>query len=238
MNTDFAYEAAFNTILEIAKDYDKKLTKIERKGGLLVPNMEKVLAAEEKETKNAVAKVREVIQKLPIDNMAFLLLSFGCMAQKSILREKLSKDYINMLQRQIDRYERKERLDPIFKRISMSAAARAKHEKTPQQKAKKEVHNFWLDWQQNAPDRYPSASAFARDMLDKFPDDLSSQMTIQKWATRWKQELAEPDRAAEIRKTNYSKKYQGNEIQSGTGGLLGLGPNHLKSPQRQSKKPK
>lgn len=146
MNTDFAYEAAFNTILEIAKDYDKELAKIERKGGLLVPNMEKVLAAEEKETKNAVAKVREVIQKLPIDDVAFLLLSFGCMTQKSILREKLSKDYIRTLQRQIDRYKRKERLAPIFKRISMSAAARAKHEKSPQQKAKKKVYNLWLDW--------------------------------------------------------------------------------------------
>ena len=56
----------------------------------------------------------------------------------------------------------------------------------PKQKDKATVRECWDDWQKE-PDRYKGKAAFARDMLDKFPN-LESQPVIEGWCRTWERE--------------------------------------------------
>lgn len=56
------------------------------------------------------------------------------------------------------------------------------------QKSKANVKDWWTRWQQD-PDMYKSKAAFARAMLDKYPN-LTNQATIENWCDKWKK--AEP----------------------------------------------
>lgn len=70
-------------------------------------------------------------------------------------------------------------------------AAQERHQNSPQGKAKQQVKEMWLIWQEN-PILYRNATAFAEHMLEKFPDSLTNPKTIQKWQTDWKKELKKP----------------------------------------------
>jgi hypothetical protein len=92
-------------------------------------------------------------------------------------------DQVDRLQEIEDLATRKlHRLDS--KRAGERAAKR--HAKDPKQAAKAFVRQCWDDWQ-SSPDSYRTTAAFARAMLDKFPDLLSSQPVIERWVRTWKQ---------------------------------------------------
>ena len=65
-------------------------------------------------------------------------------------------------------------------------AALARYAKpSPKNDAKAFVYECWLSWQ-GEPGEYPSTAAFARAMLEKFPDDLTSQPVIEGWVRGWR----------------------------------------------------
>lgn len=80
------------------------------------------------------------------------------------------------------------------RRISANAsnAAIAKHAKSGAGTAKNAIRLLWLDWQRK-PNKYRSASAFARDMLDKYPDEISNQQTVTRWCREWSAAQSTPD---------------------------------------------
>lgn len=61
--------------------------------------------------------------------------------------------------------------------------ARKRHELDPKQAAKMFVLDCWRAWQA-VPTTYVSKAAFARDMLDKQPDLVSTQV-VERWAREW-----------------------------------------------------
>jgi hypothetical protein len=67
-----------------------------------------------------------------------------------------------------------------------SKAAWARLEKDPKQKAKREVYDLFLHWRKK-PALYKSAASFARAMVDKFPDLVSTQV-IERWVRIWNRE--------------------------------------------------
>ncbi|QVN22488.1 hypothetical protein [Burkholderia pyrrocinia] len=74
-------------------------------------------------------------------------------------------------------------------RERMARAARARHTKSPIQMVKHEVHALWQMWEQS-PSKYPSAAAFARDMCDKWPDLLHSEVVVARWVRDWRKKKA------------------------------------------------
>ena len=71
----------------------------------------------------------------------------------------------------------------------MARAARARHSKDPKQKVKLEVRGLWEHWEKN-PRTYRSSAAFARDMLDKWPEQLTSIPVVERWVRSWRKEKA------------------------------------------------
>jgi hypothetical protein len=63
-------------------------------------------------------------------------------------------------------------------------AATARHRKSPQGAAKSFVHECWAAWREH-PRQFRSKAAFARAMLDKFPDTLASSQVIEGWVRAW-----------------------------------------------------
>ena len=55
----------------------------------------------------------------------------------------------------------------------------------PKSEAKAVVLDCWQRWSK-CPKQYPSTAAFARSMMDKFPDDLKSQPVIERWVREWR----------------------------------------------------
>jgi hypothetical protein len=72
--------------------------------------------------------------------------------------------------------------------------ARKRHQADPKQQAKKKVYELFLAWQQ-APGKYTTDVVFARDMLDKFPTELVSEVVITRWVRAWRKELDDTLRA-------------------------------------------
>lgn len=70
---------------------------------------------------------------------------------------------------------------------SERAKARYAQDRDGKQAAKASVREWWGRWQQE-PSLYPSVAAFARAMLDKHPDQLTSQPVIEQWVRDWKSE--------------------------------------------------
>jgi hypothetical protein len=66
-------------------------------------------------------------------------------------------------------------------------AAKAKHAKQPVQKAKLFVKECWVEWQADS-SKYPSAAAFSRDMLEKMPSELTSEVVVTRWVRQWAKE--------------------------------------------------
>lgn len=70
---------------------------------------------------------------------------------------------------------------------SERAKARYSQDRDGKQAAKAQVKEWWERWQQE-PALYRSVAAFARAMLDKYPDNLTSQPVIEQWVRDWKSE--------------------------------------------------
>lgn len=70
-------------------------------------------------------------------------------------------------------------------RERMVRAARARHSKDPKQEVKRQVHALWQQWEK-LPSSYPSAAAFARDMCDKWPNLLASEVVVSRWVRDWR----------------------------------------------------
>lgn len=81
-----------------------------------------------------------------------------------------------------------EKVEAEFSRLqSIRARTRYEKDKDGKQAVKAEVKNWWLRWQSD-PSMYPRTSVFARAMLDKYPDHLTSQPVIESWVRRWRSE--------------------------------------------------
>lgn len=70
-------------------------------------------------------------------------------------------------------------------RQKMVRAAKAKHSKDPRQHAKLQVRDLWQRWEQT-PSSYPSIAAFARDMCEKWPDHIASEVVVARWVRDWR----------------------------------------------------
>lgn len=70
---------------------------------------------------------------------------------------------------------------------SERAKARYSQDRDGKQAAKAQVKEWWERWQRE-PDLYRSVAAFARAMLDKYPDSLTSQPVIEQWVRDWRSE--------------------------------------------------
>lgn len=70
-------------------------------------------------------------------------------------------------------------------RQKMVRAAKAKHSKDPRQQAKLQVRELWQHWEQT-PSRYPSIAAFARDMCEKWPNHIASEVVVARWVRDWR----------------------------------------------------
>lgn len=55
------------------------------------------------------------------------------------------------------------------------------------QAIKRWVKACWQDWK-TQPERYKNASAFARDMLDKQPERLTTEVVVTRWVRDWEKE--------------------------------------------------
>lgn len=73
-------------------------------------------------------------------------------------------------------------------REKMARAARARHSKDPRHKVKLQVRELWQEWERS-PSNYPSAAAFARDMCDKWPDLLTSEVVVSRWVRDWRKSI-------------------------------------------------
>ena len=74
-------------------------------------------------------------------------------------------------------------------REKMARAARARYKKSPIQVVKHEVYELWQMWERS-PSKYPTAAAFARDMCDKWPDLLHSEVVVARWVRAWRKNMA------------------------------------------------
>ena len=74
--------------------------------------------------------------------------------------------------------------DEMKSRSSAAARSRYAQDKDGKQAVKAWVRECWDAWQ-ISPEKYPSAAAFARDMLDKQPEKLTSSVVVERWARDW-----------------------------------------------------
>lgn len=75
-------------------------------------------------------------------------------------------------------------------RQRMVRAAQAKHRKDPRQHVKLQVRAMWQQWDKS-PSSYPSTAAFARDMCDKWPDHIASEVVVARWVRDWRRNAKE-----------------------------------------------
>lgn len=99
----------------------------------------------------------------------------------------------------VDQVEALERADDeaqarlqVIESARASARAQLRHAKDPKRQAKDFVRECWIAWQA-APQTYASASAFARAMLDKFPELLTSEVVVTRWVRQWDREAEDED---------------------------------------------
>lgn len=71
------------------------------------------------------------------------------------------------------------------RRVKMVRAANAKHNRDPKQDVKRQVRELWQLWDAS-PNKYQSIAAFARDMCNKWPDLLASEVVVSRWVRDWK----------------------------------------------------
>jgi hypothetical protein len=75
-------------------------------------------------------------------------------------------------------------------RQKMIRAARAKHSKDPKQQVKLQVRELWQQWEKT-PGNYRSIAAFARDMCEKWPDHITSEVVVSRWVRDWRRSSSE-----------------------------------------------
>ena len=74
--------------------------------------------------------------------------------------------------------------DALKSRGIRAAKARYIKDSDGKQSMKAWVYERWQAWQNN-PNAYKGATAFARDMLDKHPNKLTSEVVITRWVRAW-----------------------------------------------------
>ena len=126
------------------------------------------------------AKVEKIISRLSLSSLdvAIVLFEYVWLASESAKKIKS--------RRALDRYKKETTA------LKARNAAKAKHEKSGAGKVKNAIRLLWPDWQRK-PNKYRSASAFARDMLDKYPDEISNQQTVTRWCREWSAAQSTPD---------------------------------------------
>jgi len=72
----------------------------------------------------------------------------------------------------------------VSDRARAAAGSRYHLDRDGKQEARRFVHECWQDWHEGRT-RYKSASAFARDMLDKQPG-LTSETVVTRWVRKWR----------------------------------------------------
>lgn len=74
--------------------------------------------------------------------------------------------------------------DRAHRRNVAQERARKRHETSVAAIGKENVHEWWVRWQ-GEPAMYQSIAQFARAMLDKYPDHLTSEAVIARWVRGW-----------------------------------------------------
>ncbi len=155
-------------IYVLKKKFELALLEFIKEAEIRAPGSEHPIFSE------SLATIEKFINQLPEADIKQLLFEYAC---SYIISERNDLRHIGELISL-----------KIKERKAARNAALSRHRQSPKARVKNEVRNMWMNWR-NKPSQYRSASAFARDMLDKFPDELSSQQTIQRWVTAWKKEL-------------------------------------------------
>lgn len=75
----------------------------------------------------------------------------------------------------------------IKARGAKAVQARYAKDSDGKQAIKRWVKECWQGWKAK-PEKYKNASAFARDMLDKQPDRLTTEVVVTRWVREWEKE--------------------------------------------------
>lgn len=90
-----------------------------------------------------------------------------------------------MIARMSNHMEMARHFEAESRRVTKVRAANAKHDKDPKQAVKRQVRELWQLWEASSTN-YPTITAFARDMCDKWPDLLTSEVVVSRWVRDWK----------------------------------------------------
>lgn len=97
-----------------------------------------------------------------------------------------------LVARSLNRQDMGRQFDIKAHSARMSRAAANRYLNDPKQAIKAKVKECWSRWQEQ-PLSYPSAASFARDMLAKWPNELTSEAVIARWVRTWNRDaLAAP----------------------------------------------
>ncbi|AMC36623.1 hypothetical protein [Janthinobacterium sp. B9-8] len=117
-------------------------------------------------------------------------------ASKSAVNKKKSYPLIQSLQispdalfllAEVIRSEEFDEVRALYKEIQNNINAKGglkKAKNSPVASAKKFVNSCWDDWIKQ-PSMFKSKAEFARCMIDKFPEILTSQKVIEDWCRQW-----------------------------------------------------
>ena len=148
---------------------------INKEAEIVQTKWENLIAIESIESNIYKEQIRQLFASfcITIEN----LFSSCSIEERSFLIAAIATSWSECIQKQ-----QKEKTDNSRK------AAQTRHQNSPQGKAKQQVKEMWLAWQED-PSQYRNATAFAEHMVEKFPNILTNRKTIQGWQTNWKKEL-------------------------------------------------
>jgi hypothetical protein len=92
-----------------------------------------------------------------------------------------------LVARSLNRQDMGHQFDIKLHSARMSRTAANRYSKDPKQAAKAQVKDCWRRWREQ-PDSYPSTASFARDMLAKWPSELTSEAVVSRWVRKWDRE--------------------------------------------------
>jgi hypothetical protein len=93
-----------------------------------------------------------------------------------------------LVARSLNRQDMGHQFDIKSRSARMSRAAANRYSKDPKQAAKAQVKECWRRWREEQPDSYRRTTWFARDMLAKWPNELTSEAVVSRWVREWDRE--------------------------------------------------
>ena len=137
----------------------------------------------------ADVRVEKLAEELRTSQGHFRMLLNDFMATFKALKETADPSKAKQLVEKTQHYNFTGLID-VARAATVTANARkaalARHAPgSPMADAKAIVYECWLAWN-GAPAQYRSTSAFARAMLDKFPDDLTASEVVERWVRSWR----------------------------------------------------